>query len=73
MLEQCAGAAPYVLRGFQLPQPCTHSRLCEGLLPLGRRDGEIEGNRRPCKGGQIHISWAASLAVARVFGASGEK
>ena len=50
-----------------------HACLRESLLPLRRRNGKVKSNGRSRKGGQIHVSGSAGLAVVHVFRAGGEK
>ena len=58
--------------GFCLRR-CAHACLCESLLPLRRRDGKVKSSGRCRKGGQVHASGSAGLAVVHVFRAGGEK
>ena len=50
-----------------------HACLRESLLPLRRRTGKVKSSGRPRKGGQVHVSGSAGLAVVHVFRAGGEK
>ena len=40
-----------------------HTCLRESLLPLRRRNGKVKSSGRPRKGGQVHVSGSAGLAV----------
>ena len=40
-----------------------HTCLRESLLPLRRRNGKVKSSGRPRKGGQVHVSGSARLAV----------